>query len=627
MLQSLRDNLKGTAATIIVVFIALSFGLVGLETLFAPSVSGSEAASVNGEAVTETELARAIQFQKRRLEAQFGDQMPAGMVSDERLREPVLNDLIQRLVLVQEAMDRGMAVSDQRLDDIIINTEQFHDNGQFSPEIFTQLLRMQGYTPAGYKRLLAQDVLLNQHVQGVNDSGFATEDDLRRIAALSMQTRSFQYLTVPIADTEAGIELTDEEIQAYYEEHTAEYQSPEQVAVEYIDLSPAVLTDAIDVAEEDVRQQYEQELAERQDQTRRRAAHILLEPKDDGSDQSLLADLQARLAKGEDFAELAREYSDDLGSKDQGGDLGYTSGDAFPEAFEAALAEMAEGEVSAPVETDAGWHLIKLIDIEESQAPSFEQDRGRIENVLRLAQAEELFVELAERLADLAYNADNLGEVAETLGIEARTSALFSRSGGVGLLANRDVIDAAFSDDVLVAGNTSDMLELSESRVVVLRVTEHQKARTKTLEEVRDLVTSSLRRDKAKTLLAEAGEALQQRLRDGEALEEVAKSEGYESQTSLEARRTEPGANRQVLQHVFTLPKPADDDTPVISTMNLANGDYVLVSLTAVASGDFEALAKEQRTGMSSQLADQYSNMDFAAYEDFLKKQSDIDIK
>lgn len=626
MLQSLRDNLKGTAATIIVVFIALSFGLVGLETLFAPSVSGADAASVNGEPVTETELARAVQFQKRRIEAQFGDQAPADFLSDERLREPVLNDLIQRLVLVQEALDEGMAVSDRSLDEIIINLEQFQEGGRFSAELFSQLLRIQGYTPAGYKRLLSQDVLLNQHISGINASGFATEEELRQLAQLSLQSRSFYYMTLPIAGLEAAVELSEEEIQSYYDENTAEYRRPEQVAVEYVDLSPATLFDAVDVIEEDIRQQYDQELDSFAAQTRRRAAHLLLEPRDDGSEQALITAIEARLDQGEDFAALVEEYSEDLGSKAQGGDLGYSGGDTFPQAFEDALAALAVGEISAPVETDAGLHLIKLVDIQESEAPSYEQDRGRIEQMLRQAQAEELFVELLERLRDLSYNAESLADVADELGIDAASSELFSRAGGIGLFANRQVIDAAFSDDVLVGGNTSELLELGDNRVVVLRVTEHQQARIQTLDEVRDRVTTALRRAKAEAELAQKAEVLKKRHLDGESIEDIAKAEGHEWQVSLDTRRSEPGVDRQILQYAFELSRP-EQYRPTVSGFNLFNGDYAIVSLTAVKAGDFDSLAKEQRASMRSQLGDQYSNLDFTAYQEFLKQQADIEIK
>lgn len=623
MLQSFRDNLKGTVATILVGLMIIPFALFGVDSLFLQSGSANEAAKVNGEVISEAELRQAIYLQKQQLLSRFGENAPAEFLTDERLRQPVLDQLIQRRLVSQQAKAGGMAISDQVLDELILGAEQFQQDGKFDMQRYSQMLRSMGYTPAGYKRLLEQDMLLTQFASGFTGSDFATSAELEYVASLAQQSRSFYYLTLPLAGSENGIEVSDEELQQYYQDNQGDFIAPEQVAVEYLDISPVDLVKDLEFSEQDLRQQYAQDVANFEANTERRAAHILLESTEEG--RALAKQLLQRLSNGEDFAALAQEFSEDFSSSDSGGDLGFSSGDIFAESFESALAALKVGEISPVVETEDGLHIIKLLEEHGAEAPSFEQERDRIAATLKAAEAENAFVEMLNKLGDLTYNAENLAEAASELGIEAHTSGLFSRSGGDGVFANPQVLEAAFSEEVLRDGSTSDVIELGEARVVVLRLIQHVPSHTKEFDVVKADIQSLLKREKAKQALAQRGQTLIAKVTAGEEVEAVAKAEGLEWQVGLDTKRTDPKVNREVLAHVFAQPRP--EEKPAVSGLHLANGDFVVVSLTKVTDGNLGTLAAAQQSSLARSLAGAAGGVSYAAYQALLTEQSDIEIR
>jgi len=622
MLQSFRDNLKGTVATILVTLMIIPFALFGVDSLFIQNGSPNEAASVNGEVITEQEVRQAIFLQKQQMLSRFGDRIPADFLSDERLREPVLNGLIERRALVQEAEETGMAISDLALDEEIVSAPQFQQDGVFSRERYQQLLRSMGYTAVGYKQLLEREMLLTQQASGISGSSFVTPAELARSAALSQQKRSFYYMTLPLSATDKQT-VSAAEIESYYSENENRFIAPEQVAIEYIDVTSADLVADLEFTEEQLRQQYQQEIAAFERKTERRAAHILIEPKDDQSERAIAESIKQRLDAGEDFAALAAELSEDPISKEQGGDLGFTAGDIFPEAFEAALASLTTGEVSDIVETDAGLHIIKLLEEQVSQPPTFEEQRMSIAQALKDAEADSLFVELLGRLGDLTYNASSLEDAAEELGLSVGRSELFDVNGGEGLAALPEVVAAAFSSELKEEGNTSEVLELADDRSAVIRVVEHQPTHTKALSLVRDEIVSAVQRQKAQEALAEQAAELEQRVRDGEEIEALAKASDLEWQVSLGAIRTDAKVDQSILQHVFSLLRPQGE--PVVSGFHLPGGDYVIVSLTKVEDGTLESLAKEQQNGLAYSLARTAGMNDYAAYQAMVHSRAEVE--
>jgi peptidyl-prolyl cis-trans isomerase D len=521
----------------------------------------------------------------------------------------------------QAAQNSGMVMSSDVVDKETVQIPAFQMDGKFDPQTFRDALRRMGYSSASFRQIMERDLVLQQYADGVTDSAFTTRANAERVVAVSMEERDFDYAVLPVQKLLAEAAVEDSEVESYYRDHQNEFQRPEQVAIEYIELKPELFAGNIDVSEEDVHAQYQQEVAGFQGSIRRRAAHILLED----APQEKIAEVQAKLTDGEDFSELAKTYSDDLISRETGGDLGFTSGDVFPEAFEEALAALEAGQVSAPVVTESGTHFIKLLEVSDAEPPAFEERKAAITAQLRSAEAEREFIDALGRLGDLAYNADTLAGPAEDLGVPLQTTALFGRSGGAGIAANDKVVAAAFAPEVMTDGNTSDVLNLSEEHSVVLRVTEHQPAGVFPLEEVKSQIVDRLKRDKASAQLATSAQSLQQQLEAGGNFAELAEAQQLTLETSDKTRRGGFGARGEIVNKAFTLPAPAAGK-PHIAHFATDNGDQVVVQLRAVRPGQLSRQSSEQRQALMQQLGSINGDTELAAVQKFLSDKAKVKI-
>ena len=621
MLQTIRDNSKGVVAGILVGLLVIIFALSGAEALFTGSTRSGEVAEVNGEPITENEVLREIQRQRQQIQNQYGDSVPAEFTSDERLRGPAIDSLIQRQVLVQAARNNDMAISESTLDALILDTPAFQtEDSGFDADRYRLALRSMGYTPAQYKRVLANEMLMNQMALGLAGSSFVTERELSELVALSTQKRSFDYMIIGADSLANDIEVSEAEIEAYYQNNQQQFRQPEQVAVDYIELSVDRLMEQVDIEEEAVRKQFEQNRDKAQDAVQKHVAHILIED----ADQEKIDQVQQALSGGESFEQVARQYSDDLGSRGQGGDLGFVSAEVFPEAFQVALEDLSPGDVSGPVETESGVHLIKVLDEKGSGAETFEEARDRIARQLKRVEAENQFVALMERLSELSYNADNLQTVAEELGLSVGNTGLFARNNGEGLAANRQVVEAAFSEDVLERGNSSHLLELANDRVVVLKKTDYREAYVRPLAEVSDQIRKKLKERQLDRLLAERGEALLEKLRGGQSMPELSEQAGLELKSIEAAQRGQSGLPRALLSQVFAMPRPASQNQPTVSGTRTSDG-YALVELKRVEDGDLAGLSEQERQALQQNLERMQGQREYQAYRELLVQRADVE--
>lgn len=619
MLQQMRDNSKGTVAGILIGFLVIIFALSGSEALFSSrAASNSAVLTVNGETLTELDLNRAIQQQRQQYLNRFGDSVPDDMLSDANLRQPALDTMLRRTLLSQVAADNDMRIADARLNSQITASQLFANaHGEFDPALYQQRLRMMGYTPGSYKREMERDLTMAQLVSGLSTSNFATAEEISYLSALMGQTRDFNYATLSLDSVIDAVEITPAAIDEYYQANPQQFAEPEKVTVELIELSVRNLQAAVNVSEEEVRAEYQRYVSSFESSEARRAAHILLEPGDDEAIESV----QTALDAGEDFATLAQTWSQDLGSNDMGGELGVSTGDAFPPAFETALRALAEGEVSAPVETDAGVHFIKLLEVQGGEPESFEERQEALTQQLQRARAEGRFVELLDRLEDMSYNAESLAEVAEVLGLEVINSEPFSREGGSGLTAFSAIIEAAFSEEVLEYDNASPVIELASDRMVVLKKLEFTDSFIQPLEVVSSDIESILREERAAQLLSEQGEALLGELRSGAELAVVAEQAGLEAKTATAVSRDQMEHSRAALGLAFAMPAPEEGATSVAG--RLATGEYVLVELLGVHLPAEEENAEEE-LAVARTLANMQATAEMAAYIDWLQGSAKI---
>ena len=591
MLDSFRSNMKGIAFGI-VILIAIVFAFSGIGSLSMSGSGADTAVTVNGEKVTELSVQRAISGEKRRILSENEGLDPA-ILTDELIRPQVVEQIISRKLLSQAAKSAGMGVSSRTTSKVLLGTPAFQaEDGRFDQDIYLYTIRNQGYTSGTFLEMLKGDMLIEQYVRGFKASGFSTDNEVDLLASITEQQRDYYYLTLPLESSVNAIDLSDEQIETYYQANKQSYQAPEQVVIDYIELNPALFSATQTIPEEQLRNRYEEQLETLDATISRKAAHILLA---DPSDETL-SEINQKLAAGESFEALAKEYSEDVGSADFGGDLGYTSGDTFPESFEAALEALQVGEVSAAVSTDSGTHLIKLLDIQE-QTIDFDTERGRIEQDLIAELTDVWLVEKLANLKELSYNAESLAEIADDLELTAQVSEPFSRAGAAGISSYNAVVKAAFSAEVLEDSYASEVLELGGDRYVVLKLNTAIPARQKELTEVKGTVVAALTNQMARANLATQGAELLNRVNSGEQIEAVAKAEELDWQVVLDAKRSTGGVNEEIKRFAFQLPATATDD--MIESFYTRSGDFVVVALTAVEAGDSGKLSNEQKASLS----------------------------
>ena len=615
MLDNFRSNMRGMA-TFIVVIIGGIFAFSGTGSLFVSGSGGEAALLVNDEPVSALRVQQVLSTERQRILADNENLDPA-LLDDELIRPQVIQQLIARKVLAQSAASQGLGVSSKTVGELIVATEGFQSNGQFDQDLFQYAIRNQGYTSATFVEMIKEDLLIQQFLQGLSNTNFVTQAEMASLAEFTEQARDYYYLSLPMQPIKDAISISDQQIADYYAANQAQYQTEEQVTVEAIELSADQLMAEQTVTEEQVQARFDQEAASVSTAVNRQAAHILLsEPS-----AETLQEIQAKLDAGEDFAALAKQYSEDFGSSDLGGDLGFTSGDTFPEAFETALAALEIGQVSAPVVTDAGTHFVKLLD---TQRQSFElaAESMRIKQDLLRESATNLLVEKLEMLKELSFNSETLAEVAAELGLQAQVTEPFSRAGGNGVAAYPAVARAAFSPEVLEDQYASEVLDLGDDRYVVIKLQEFFPARQKELAEVKTAVSDTLVAELAQQQLAAQGAELLAKVEAGESIESVAKSAGLDWQVGQAVKRATRSVNDEVKAAVFQLPVP--NEKPINQGFYSRNGDYILASLTAVTPGDASKMSAEQKASLVYTVQSVNSSREVEAYQKSLLADAEV---
>ena len=337
-------------------------------------------------------------------------------------------------------------------------------------------------------------------------------------------------------------------------------------------------------------------------------------------DSALITEIQKSIAEGVAFSELTNQYSIDFATASQGGDLGFTDGTSFPENFEQALAKLAVGEVSDPVSTDSGVHLIKLIETEESTF-TLAGESERIAAELMAESVDTEFVEMLARLRELSYNAESLADLATDLGLPAGLSEPLSRAGGEGIGAAPEVIAAGFSDEVLFDQFASEVLELGDDRYVVIKLKEHILARQKTFEEVSEDVRAAYTEERANQILQQQGTALVEQAQGGESIESIAQAQNLDWQVVLQARRSSGDVDAEINQLAFSM---IPETRAVTQSFSTRAGDFVVISLERNDLGDFSAVSEEEQVGLRRAVARSMANREFQAYGNSLLEASSV---
>jgi peptidyl-prolyl cis-trans isomerase D len=635
MLQAIKERAQGWVAWAIVILISIPFALWGIQSYL--GVGGEPTvATVNGNKITERQLDRNVQRARMRLRERLGAAYDPDLFDTAQLRQQVREQIIRDAVLLDASYDMGLRVSDQAVRAAILVEPAFQSDGAFDKGTYERVLRLQGLTPTSYEEQLRQSLLSTQLARAVTRSGFTTDTELAAATRLLRQQRDVAYLVLPQADYMPDEPPSEEEIRAYYENNPARFESPERVKLSYIVLDADALGSE-DVTDEALRAAYEQRLAELTTPQERAIRHILLTVPADANDaeaeavKARAATLKDEIQAGADFAAIAAEHSEDPGSADQGGDLGLVSRGIMDPAFEQAAFDLEPGVVSDPVRSRFGYHLIEVTDIEGGEPKPFEDVREELVRELSRGDAEATYFELAEQLANLTYESpDSLIPAAETLGLEVRTSDWIERSGGEGILGSPKVTNAAFSEDVLVRGNNSELIEPDRERMqaIVLRVDRHEPAALRPLEDVREEIVAALQAQQATAAALAEAESLVERLRGGAELSTVV-PEGEDTPAPQEpglVSRNEADVPPTVLELAFAAPRP-DAGAVSYAAGQQPGGDAVIVAVRDVQDGsaeDMEPAARDSERALLTQIRGEHG---FERVVDDLVARADIERK
>jgi len=630
LLQLIRDRATGWIAWVIVILISIPFALWGINEYLSPA-SNVAVAIVNGTDVSINEFQRTYQRQRAQLQSLLGGNFDINQLDDDRLREEALRQLINDEVVLQSALANGMRIGDQQLALSIQGQDLFRRDGVFSEDLYQQWLRTQGFSPGGFENDLKRSMLAEQLVAGLATSAIVTDHEVEQAVRLQRQKRVIDTLTVPVAGF-ADLQIDEAAILAHYQANQVDYVSPEQLMLEYIEVSRDAIAADIEVDEEELRAAYDRRKADFQTPEQRDASHILL-TLEDGADEATVAaarerldDLKSQIDSGASFAELARAHSEDPGSARQGGSLGAISRGVMDAAFEDTVFTLGLGEVSGPVRSAFGLHLIKVDAITASKVPEFDEVRDEMRVAYQNDKAERAFVDQVETMTILAFeNPDSLEAVGDALGLAPNVSDWISpqASANSGIGRHPAVLAAAFNPDVSQDGFNSDVIELDPSRVIVLRVAELRPSKQQPLEDVREAIEGVLAAREAKQRAADDGRALLARLEAGEDKQSVAAEAEIDWAGESELLRNSRDSDGNVVSSVFRMARPAPGQG-VYGGAVTAGGDFVIVALQEVIDGSILDEDEERLEATKGSLEVESGRASYDAVVQTLRDNADV---
>lgn len=621
MMEFIRNKSKGIVMWAIVGLIIIPFAMFGVQD-YLSGASSNVPAVVNGSDISSAQLTRAVQQRKQQLQQQLGNNYNPDLFPANFLRQQVLNDLISRKLISDFTVNANMSASSKQIFNEIKQVPQFKDgSGKFSTKIYTRAIKGAGRSKAGFEAEVAKDYVLNQLRAGVFNTSLTLPYEVEQTQMLLNQQRNIAYLNFEKSKYKKSKSISDEELNKFYQSHLASYKTEEKVDVEYVELDINQVATKIDVSAKKVAEYYEDNLSSYSE-------------KDYPAALVMINDVRRRLDKGESFEALSKEISKD------DGDLGFISKGVMDKAFDSVAFKLNKGEISKPVKTNFGYHLIKLIDIKGEErnikhilvkplAKPQALDsalRAKIKKELQVQEAEKSFFEDVEKFSNLAYeNADSLDAVASGLDLQIKSSGLSLRRGLNGVLANSQVSSAIFSDEVLKKNKNSDVIELKETHMIVVRIKEHQVAAQKTFDEVKADVSKQVSiQHQINDMNKDVNSAFKNLSSGGKGSEQTALFRNSQwIPAKFVSRRSSKELNipTTVVQKAFSLARPSESK-PSIGMVDLANGNQAIVVVSSIK--DINKTDKAEATAISQQLSQVNTNTEYLGFERYLKDNADI---
>ncbi len=617
MLEFFREKFTGWVALAILGAIGLSFVFVGLNYNF---TGQSFAAKVDGETIGVNRFENAYREQLQN-NPQLAS-LPAELRA--QFRRNVLERLVQEQVIDNYLDKAGIRVSDEQLMTMIQQFPDFQVDGRFDMDTYVGVLQGAGISPAEFEAGQRANLRRTQLQRAIRGTSVVAPSAYRRFLNLAFEERVVQTAILSDEAVADEINVTDDMISAYYDDNPLSYRVPESADVEYVEIRRDEVAAAVEVSEQDLRDYYEFNKDRYLQDERRQARHILiLFGEDEDAAEASANAILARINAGEPFEDLAREASKDGGTAPQGGDLGALTETQLPDALGDAIFSMTEGELRGPVKGDFGFHIVRLDEILVSGPMPFDQVRASLLTEMQEDEADNLYRDVRRDVANAQFDAETIGALAEATGLELKSAAGVTRSGGGTFNDRQPALDTIFDPAVLSGSQMSELVELDSNSSAVFFVTRHTEASREPLDAVRDRIVAAITLSKTEELLAQRARAMQNALESGDAFADAAAAVGAEVQPPVSLRREQSEADQFLTAAVFAAAKPPED-TPSVGNTRNGTGGYTVYSIQAVIEGRPEAIPLEQRDAGKLQIVDTYGIGDFVAFVQSLRGNADV---
>lgn len=609
MLTALREKTSGWIATVVLGLLIVPFAFFGVNNYFDTTLE-TWVAKVGDSEISQDAFRSRFDQYRQQMRRMMGDNYDGASIESPESKARLLDNMIEAEVLKQVSEQLGLVVSDKVLQKEISGMEVFHTDGKFDPQQYSLLLASQGMSPLGFEAQMREDLLVRALPVALNESALATVREVDNYFRLRDQTRDLRVLMLDAPNGDAVADPSEEVLQTYLTQHSDRYVSEEQVAIEYVIVDVGQLSVPAQASEETLRDRYDAQKARYTRPAQRLASHILIKVAADApaeaqqAAQARAAELAQKAREGADFAELAQQSSEDIGSKSSGGDLGWLEPGFLDPAFETALFAMQKDAISDPVKSSEGWHVIQLRDERPGEIKSFEEVRPELEQDFNENERERVFSQVAGELVDKVFqDPTELKAAAESLGLPLKTTVPFGRSGGEDPITfNQDVLSFVFSPSAISSQHGSDPIKLDESRTAVVRVFEHKPSVPLSFADVRDQLLADWRREQRQQLADQRADELLARFEKGESLEALATELGVELKTETGVGRGAVSLDREVISKAFSLARPSEGK-PSYAKVELPAERRALVEVLKVNDGDPSAVPPMERQATSQQMA------------------------
>ena len=617
---------KKRMVQVILALITLPFAFFGVDYYFRGGGSASEIARVGGETISQAEFANAISDQQDRMRQSAGKDYDPTVFSNPEVRYSMLEQLIGQRVLQQQVRRGNLRVSDAQLAQFIGELAPFQEDGKFSRARYEQLLISQNMTPLAFEQRVRQELTVAPLQEPIANGNITAMSNVQRYLALLDQQRQVAVATVPADAYLKDVKIDDVAVKAFYDANQGVFQVPDEVKIEYLVLTPDSLMGQITVDPAEVKKQYDDNVKQYTKAEERQASHILIAVKPDATDADKAAAKQKAEALATSarktpakFAELAKQNSQDPGSAGQGGDLGSFARDgSMVKPFEDAVFSGKQGDIVGPVQTDFGWHIIRITAVKPGKTQSLDEAKPQIEQDLKRQKATRKFVEAADQFQNLVYEqADSLQAAAKGLNLEVKTTPMLTRAQVQALAQNSPkFVQAVFSAESLQAKRNTEALEVAPNTLMAARVIDYKPATTRTFDDVKVDIRRQLERNAA-------SELAQKTAKEKLALLEQGKDAGlsFGKPVTLTRNQAQPGFPPDALIKIF---QANASKLPAYVGAPAERGSFSIYKMTQVVTAPTPD--PERLKAFNNRVGDQVGHELFNAYLASLKTKADVKI-